>query len=252
MPEPRQPGAARRRHVPDGGPPGRGLALVGALVGRCVLVFVLSDMGNPRTGINGVLEHLLFCRMRVTNAGIDAPRNGFEQIQQGEVWRLITPIFIHFGLFHLVMNMQALYVLGGAIEERKGTLYLALLVFAVAIASNVLQYSWPQIMQYLGASSLAASTPNPLFGGISGVVFGLFGYVWMKSWYDPRDGMVLPSSSIFVCMLFYTLCVLRDLPPFEASLGSVLPHVANTAHTVGLAMGVVVGYVSSLRSNRKA
>ncbi len=239
----------RRRNVRDvkgqwGRRPARRAPFVMVLIGLSLLVFVLSDMGEVSTGLNGAMEHLLFCRVRLTPGGIVAPKDGLEQIKQGEIWRLITPIFIHFGLLHLVMNMQALYVLGGAIEERKGTVYLAVIVFSIAIASNVLQY--------YGTSLWSSGTPNPLFGGISGVVFGLFGYIWMKSWYDPQSGLSLPPSSIVVCLLFYALCVLRDLPQLADTLGRTLPHVANTAHTVGLVMGAVIGYVSSMRSGRRS
>lgn len=204
------------------------------LIGLCVLVAILSDMGES---FNGVLDELLFCRVTRVPAGISFPRDGFEQIKQGEVWRLITPIFVHFGLMHLVMNLQGLYVLGSAIEHRRGTAKFAWMVFSIAIVSNVLQYLsgvwWPP------------HQPNPLFGGISGVVFGLFGYVWMKTWFDPEDGMVLHSTSIFLCLLFFALCILRDIPALSGHFSGMLPHVANTAHSVGLVMGVVYGYLGS-------
>ena len=135
------------------------------------------------------------------------------------------------------MNMQALYVLGAAIEERRGTVRLAMMVFSIAIVSNVLQYSW--------ATFWPPYEPNPLFGGISGVVFGLFGYIWMKTWYDPGSGLTLHPTSIFLCLMFYTLCILRTFPGLSGTFSSMLPHVANTAHTVGLVMGVVYGFVSS-------
>jgi GlpG protein len=210
------------------------------LIGLSVLVAILTDMGDS---FNGILEELLFCRVAKLPQGYAVPRDGFEQIKQGQIWRLITPIFVHFGLMHLAMNLQGLYVLGSAIEHRRGTVKFAMMVFSIAIVSNVLQYLsgfwWPP------------HQPNPLFGGISGVVFGLFGYVWMKTWFDPEDGMVLHSTSIFLCLLFFALCILRDIPMLSSNFSGMLPHVANTAHAVGLVMGVLYGYVGS-RLRRRA
>ena len=48
-----------------------------------------------------------------------APR--FDSIRRGQVWRLVTPIFLHMGLLHFGFNMIWLWQLAGAIEARKGT-----------------------------------------------------------------------------------------------------------------------------------
>ncbi|OGV47194.1 MAG: hypothetical protein A2X46_03780 [Lentisphaerae bacterium GWF2_57_35] len=142
----------------------------------------------------------------------------FPEVRQGQVWRLVTPIFIHFGFMHLLFNMMWLKDLGGMIEQRKGTLMLALLVLAIAVSSNSAQY-------VLKGSN---------FGGMSGVVYGLLGYAWMKGKFDPASGLKLHSSTV-VMMIVWFLLGFTDL------IGSV----ANIVHAGGLLVGVAWGYLSS-------
>src|SRR6185436_2556750 len=102
---------------------------------------------------------------------------GLPEIRQGEVWRLISPIFVHDWPmpFHLLFNVYALFILGTMIEVRQGTLLLTGLVLTIAPLSNLAQY-------YVS---------GPYFCGISGVVYGLFGYIWMTSKFDPDSGFYL-------------------------------------------------------------
>jgi GlpG protein len=141
------------------------------------------------------------------------------QIQHGQVWRLITPIFIHFGPVHLMFNMWCLHVFGGLIERRRGTWWLALLVLASAIVSNLAQYYWS----------------GPTFGGMSGVVYGLLGYAWMKSRYDAVSGIYLHPQNVIVMIVWFFLCMTGWVGP-----------IANAAHAGGLLTGLVIGYTPHL------
>jgi GlpG protein len=121
---------------------------------------------------------------------------------------------VHFGAIHLLFNMFWVYDLGGMIEARQGTGRLLLLVLTAAVLSNLGQY----IMS------------GPLFGGMSGVVYALFGYVWMKSRYEASADLYVQPQTVLIMIGWLFLCMTGRVGP-----------IANTAHGVGLAVGVAVG-----------
>ena len=136
------------------------------------------------------------------------------EVRAGQIWRLVTPIFLHLTMSHLLFNMLALYVLGGLIEFREGPKKLLWMVLVLAIASNLSQYL----------------LSGPAFGGMSGVVYGLFGYAWIRGKVDPASGYYLDALTIGIMLLWFFLC-----------LFGVLPGVANAAHTAGLVFGMLWG-----------
>jgi GlpG protein len=142
------------------------------------------------------------------------------EILHGEIWRLITPIFLHFGPMHLVMNMLAMHPLGTLLEIRLGSWRLALMVLAIGLISNVAQYLYS----------------GPSFGGMSGVAFGLFGYAWIKSEFDPDSGIFIPPRSVAMMLGWLVLCMTGLLGP-----------VANAAHFAGLLVGILIGYGPVIR-----
>ncbi len=139
---------------------------------------------------------------------------GLGQIARGELWRLVTPIFLHFGLMHLVFNMLALLQLGGLIEARQGAWRLLAIVLLAAVVSNLAQYFHR----------------GPNFGGMSGVVFALFGYAWMQGRFVPGSGLSLPGSTVFLCLLWLVACSVQDRL-----------QVANMAHGAGFGVGLALG-----------
>jgi GlpG protein len=154
------------------------------------------------------------------------------EVRQGEVWRLVTPMFVHFDIPHLLFNMLWLYMLGSQIESRCGTGRFALLAILLAIASNTCQYYFSELS--VGSGGIQVTQSSPVFGGMSGVVFGLFGYVWMKTVYEPTCGFTLGRGSVLLMLVWFCLC-----------LSGAVGHIANMAHFVGLLLGIVSGYVSA-------
>ena len=81
---------------------------------------------------------------------------------------------------------------------------------------------------------------GPEFGGMSGVVFGLFGYVLVMARFAPSARMVMiPSNAVFV-MVWFVVCL----------TGAVGP-IANWAHGIGLVLGVAFGGIGVWLHERK-
>jgi len=142
----------------------------------------------------------------------------FPEIRAGQVWRLVTPIFLHGGLLHLLFNMLWLYQLGGQIETHESSRSVAIMMLIFASLCNTAQYL----------------VSGPLFVGMSGVVYGLLGYIWMMTRFQVGTRYMLSEQTVTLMLLWLGLCLV-----------GFIPHVANTEHVVGLLLGVVWGFVRS-------
>lgn len=80
-------------------------------------------------------------------------------IRAGELWRLITPVFLHASILHIAFNMYALFIFGRGIEARYGHVRFLLLYFLAGYAGNVMSFL------FTTSPSLGASTA--IFGLIS-------------------------------------------------------------------------------------
>ena len=181
------------------------------LIAVSVTVFILSKYGADHEPIMGLF---------ITDLTGGTWDRSLPEIRQGEVWRLFTPMFIHFGPLHILCNMLWLRDLGSMIEARQSSWHLAALALVIAACSNLAQ----------------CYVTGPDFGGMSGVVYGLLGYAWLRGKYDPGSGLYLHPSTVTMMIIWFFAC-----------LTPLVPHVANAAHAVGLVMGMGWGALSSLR-----
>lgn len=187
------------------------------LIAAAVAVGFLTTFGENRSD-EGLIQQLSYAHYSVRGPYIEyypafGPNSDF---RHGEIWRLVTPMLIHFGPLHLLFNMMWLHSLGSVIEIRRGTVRFALLVLWLAAASNTAEYLWS----------------GPTFGGMSGVVFGLFGYVWIKSRYDPSAGMYIDPGNVTMMLFWLVLC-----------MTGLVGRIANAAHLVGLLGGIAVAFL---------
>src|SRR5690606_33065920 len=121
---------------------------------------------------------------------LDRHSRGMPEIMSGEVWRLVTPIFLHGGALHLVFNMMWLFQLGGMIERAEGKRFLFFFVIFTAILAHVAQY-------YVS---------GPFFVGFSGVVYAMLGYSWMMTRYNPGTGYAMPHQTVVFMMVWLVIC----------------------------------------------
>jgi GlpG protein len=212
--------------------------LVLAIIGVCILVYLATrsflDAGPAAASADAsgaaIYYNLLFTDPR---AVIDADGNVdvWASIRQFQLWRLVTPIFIHYGMSHLVFNMFWLFSLGGQIENRRGSRYMAVLILVLAIASNLGQALEASLSDGAGFQ----------FGGMSGVGYGVFGYLLVKVKFDNREGYFLSQLTILLGLIWFVLCLARSFPEMDSILGFI-PPIANSAHTVGFFVGMALAY----------
>jgi GlpG protein len=164
-------------------------------------------------------------------------------IRRGQIWRLFTTIFIHYGIIHLLFNMIWFFQFGTVIEHRYGTLKFALLVLVTAAISSLFQCGVPVAVG--GSSPFFPKDSDVLItasGGMSGVLYGLFGFIWMKSTYDPKFGYRLSQSTVIILIGWLLFCM---IPPQMRS-GIFDGNVGNWAHGIGLLVGMAIGYGTSM------
>lgn len=148
-------------------------------------------------------------------------------LKQGELWRVLTPAFLHGDPIHLLLNMLALASLGRITERLEGIGKFAIIVLLVAIGSHLMQGLMPT--KWFG---------SPFFVGISGVIMGLLGYLGIKTTLRPDLGFQLSSQAYIMTALILVL-------GFAGSLKGL--NLANMAHLGGLLAGIAVGFVMSDR-----
>ncbi|MFM2486164.1 rhomboid family intramembrane serine protease GlpG [Celerinatantimonas yamalensis] len=128
-------------------------------------------------------------------------------------WRAFTPILLHFSILHILFNLLWWWEFGGVIERHLGTGKLLILTVVAAVIPNIAQF-W---------------VDGPMFGGLSGVVYALLGYLWWTSWLRPHVGLHINRAIVGFMLIWLVL-------GFANVIG---PATANLAHLFGLFVGCV-------------
>lgn len=213
-------GAAQRQRDLKASVPKRGRVVDGrtlfyrSAAGYGILTFVLIGISVVIYLLTRVAENDRLLQF----LSISQYASGLPEIRQGQIWRLFTPMFLHFGFMHILFNMLWLKDLGSMIETRKSSWLLLVMVLVIAAISNVGQY-------------LAS---GPSFGGMSGVVYGLLGYIWMQGKFNPASGLALHQQTVTLMIVWFFLC-----------LSGFMGNIANTAHAVGAIVGIGWGYTAA-------
>ncbi|MFM5857443.1 rhomboid family intramembrane serine protease GlpG [Aeromonas rivipollensis] len=164
----------------------------------CLAIYALDAIGLP------IFDELAF-------------HPTLAQFTDWQAWRYVTPAFIHFSVLHLVFNLLWWWYLGGQIEQRLGSGKLFILLLVGAALPNIAEFF----------------VSGPRFGGLSGVVYALLGYSWMRARLQPACGLTMPPALMGFMLIWLVL-------GFFDMLGT---STANMAHLVGLLVGLLQGWL---------
>ncbi|MDX1692974.1 MAG: rhomboid family intramembrane serine protease GlpG [Ketobacteraceae bacterium] len=187
------------------------------VIGICAVVFLITAFGSDPK----MVRYFFF----------------FNYVGQmydlSQVYRWITPVFLHFGILHFAFNLLWWWEIGSIIERYQGSRRLLLIFMVLAIVPNFVQF-------------LAAGNR---FGGLSGVVYGVLGYVWIYGRLR-RDHPFQLRPAIIYMMVGWMLI------GFSGALDNVVGPMANEAHLAGLVSGVLLALMyasgdSFKRASRK-
>jgi len=136
----------------------------------------------------------------------------------GQWWRLFTSMFVHFGFFHIALNMWCLRNLAIALEPMMGRLAFSVTYLFSGLAASVVSTAW---------------NPWRASAGASGAIFGIAGafvsYLVLKK-------AAVPASLVRQNLRSLAVFILLNL-----SIGAASGHIDNSAHVGGLVAGLIIG-----------
>jgi membrane associated rhomboid family serine protease len=135
-------------------------------------------------------------------------------IDDGEIWRVVTAMFVHANLTHVLFNMWALYLFGPSLERRFGSVSFAALYLAAGLGGGSLYHAVGRIEPAVGAS---------------GAIFGLMGALLAATY---RQRHTAAGRAVFSQLMLLLI--------INLSLPFVIPNIAWEAHVGGLAAGVSI------------
>ena len=144
-------------------------------------------------------------------------------ILEGDWWRFVTPMFLHIGFLHLLMNTLALYYLGISVERIYGTWRFLIIYFAAGIVG--------------GVASFAFTTQ--VSAGASGAIFGCFGALLYFGVAHPSLFFRTMGGNVFAVLAI------------NLAFGFLVPMVDNSAHIGGLLGGFLASAFVHLPNHKK-
>ena len=191
-----------------------------------VVLSLLSNFGS----LIAIIEPFTFTKISISNQGFLSFSSAEQTfLIENQWWRLITPMFLHFSFAHLAFNCLWIYVLGENIERVDGKLIFTLIIILTGVFSNLLQYFW---------------TSSSLFGGLSGVIYGMLGYCLVMEMESNYDKYGLPPGLYLFMIAWLILGFLGILDLF--GFGSV----ANFAHLGGMLSGLMFAMIYKTLNRR--
>lgn len=179
-----------------------------SVVGICAVVFLMTAFGSDHY----MVQYFFFFE------------NPSEIFDLKQFYRWITPVFLHFGVMHFAFNLLWWWDMGSSIERFQGPVRLVSLFVPLAIIPNIAQFI----------------ASGHRFGGLSGVVFGVLGYVAVYGRLRPDYPMQLKPVILYLMVGWMMI-------GFSGALDQVVGPMANLAHLAGLLTGALLAVVYALK-----
>jgi rhomboid protease GluP len=142
----------------------------------------------------------------------------------GEWWRLVTSMFVHYGIVHLALNLWALYQAGHLVERLFGRGLYTLVYFGSGIAGGLATICWNGDRLWSAGAS----------GAVFGVYGALLGYLMREKGGIPHHVLKpLVKSTLFFA-------------GFNLLYGLTNPRIDNAAHVGGFVAGLILGWCCAL------
>ncbi|MFC3393937.1 rhomboid family intramembrane serine protease GlpG [Brenneria rubrifaciens] len=177
----------------------------------------LKRQAGPLTLLIMIVSVAVFALMKIS---------GYERVmlllaypdagQQWQLWRWFSHALLHFSVLHILFNLLWWWYLGGPVEKVLGTRKLLVITLVASLVSGWVQSQFSGIY----------------FGGLSGVVYALMGYVWLRGEREPEGYLFMPRS-LMVFALLWLIAGYFDI------LGM---SIANAAHVAGLVIGLLMAF----------
>lgn len=176
------------------------------IIALCIIMFFISGLGYD--------NNLLF------NLGaLYGP-----YVRNGEIYRLITSMFLHAGIIHIVFNIYSLYIVGSKIEDFFGKWKYILIYLISGISGGLLSIMLNQ---------------EALSVGASGAIFGLFGaLLYFGYTYRGYIGTIIKSQILPIVI-------------YNLLMGFLISGIDNWAHIGGLVGGLITAYTLGTIDNKE-
>ena len=192
---------------------------------RDFLAFLNPRGAFPATAILILLNSLVFFIMVAYGINMLSPSpkellelggNRRSEVLNGEVWRLLSAVFIHGGIFHLLMNMVGLGISGSFLEKTIGSMKLIGCFLLCGFCASMVSLYWHE---------------NTVIVGASGAIFGIFGLILSFNVFK-----IFPADMRFLSWLLIGLYAGTSLV-----FGFISNGIDNAAHIGGIASGFILG-----------
>ena len=176
------------------------------LIGLCIIMFFISGMG--------------YDTYKLVQFGANFSR----LVKNGEIYRLVSYMFLHAGIMHILLNMYSLYIVGTKVEDFFGKWKYLLIYFISGISGGLLS---------IGLSQDTISV------GASGAIFGLFGaLIYFGYSYRGYIGSMIRSQIIPIVV-------------YNLLIGFFIPGIDMWGHVGGLIGGILTANVLGTIENKE-